>query len=85
LEPLVFAEAVARGEERDAAELRRLVVASEDEPGAAASNQDWALRRRVAELGANAPLRMFYLGLLDMIEERLEPGWRRPGGGPGSP
>lgn len=73
LEPLIVADAVRHRTEADVAALRDLavrMVECADPVGYLRAN--WALHRRIAEIGPNAILRQIYLGLLDFAEERID-------------
>src|SRR3954465_104333 len=71
LEPLVCHEAARNRTAEDLSELRALVAEMErraDDPRAY-FELNWALHRRIARLGHNAPLHSIYLTLLDFIED----------------
>src|SRR3954453_12092781 len=73
LEPLVCREAARNRTREDVSELRALVAEMErraDDPPAY-FELNWALHRRIARLGRNAPLHSIYLTLLDFIEDGM--------------
>jgi DNA-binding FadR family transcriptional regulator len=73
LEPLVCREAARRRTPEDVRELRALVAAMErhGDDAVAYFQLNWALHRRIARLGRNAPLHSIYLTLLDFIEDGM--------------
>src|SRR5689334_23042418 len=73
LEPLVCREAALHRSAEDVRELRALVAEMErsDDDTVAYFRCNWALHRRIARLGRNAPLHSIYLTLLDFIEDGM--------------
>jgi DNA-binding FadR family transcriptional regulator len=74
LEPLVCREAAKRCRARDATALRGFIDRLEqqvDDP-AAFLKVNWALHRRLAKIGGNAPLETLYLTLMDYVEDGLQ-------------
>jgi GntR family transcriptional regulator, transcriptional repressor for pyruvate dehydrogenase complex len=73
LEPLVCCEAARNRTAEDVRELRALVAEMERRAGDAPAyfEVNWALHRRIARLGRNAPLHSIYLTLLDFIEDGM--------------
>jgi DNA-binding FadR family transcriptional regulator len=73
LEPLVIREASAHCRAADAKALRKIVERMRKQTGNAASflRLNWDLHRRMAKMGANAPLKTLYLTLLDFVEDGL--------------
>jgi DNA-binding FadR family transcriptional regulator len=74
LEPLVCREAAKNCNARDAKALRGLISRLErevDDP-AGFLHANWALHRRLAHMGRNAPLEALYLTLLDYVEHALD-------------
>lgn len=74
LEPLVCREASTHCKARDAKALRQVVTRMEkhtDDP-AEFLTLNWDLHRRMAKMGANAPLKTLYLTLLDFVEDGLD-------------
>jgi GntR family transcriptional repressor for pyruvate dehydrogenase complex len=71
LEPLVCDEAARHRTAEDVRELRALVAEMERRADDARAyfELNWALHRRIARLGRNAPLHSIYLTLLDFIED----------------
>ena len=74
LEPLVCEEAAKHCSKRDATALRSFVVRLEGEveDPAAFLRVNWALHRRLAQMGGNAPLKTLYLTLLDYVDDGLQ-------------
>ena len=74
LEPLVCEEAGRYCSNRDAAALRSLIRRLEAEVGdpEAFLRVNWALHRRLAQMGRNAPLKTLYLTLLDYVDDGLQ-------------
>lgn len=74
LEPLVCQEAAKHCTARDARALRALIARLEravSDP-VAFLHVNWELHRRLANMGANAPLKALYLTLLDYVEDGLQ-------------
>jgi DNA-binding FadR family transcriptional regulator len=74
LEPLVCREASRRCRPRDEKALRQIIDEMErhtDDPGEFL-RLNWDLHRRLARMGANAPLRTLYLTLLDFVQDGLD-------------
>jgi GntR family transcriptional repressor for pyruvate dehydrogenase complex len=73
LEPLVCREAALHRSAEDVRELRALVAEMErsDDDTVGYFRCNWALHRRIARLGRNAPLHSIYLTLLDFIEDGI--------------
>jgi DNA-binding FadR family transcriptional regulator len=73
LEPLVCAQAARNRTAEDVRELRALVAEMErrSDDAIAYFQLNWALHRRLAQLGRNAPLHSIYLTLLDVIEDGM--------------
>jgi DNA-binding FadR family transcriptional regulator len=73
LEVLVCREAARNRTAEDVRELRALVAEMERRAGDAVAyfQLNWALHRRIARLGRNAPLHSIYLTLLDFIEDGM--------------
>src|SRR4051812_28105379 len=71
LEPLVCHEAARHRTAEDVRDLRALVAEMERRADDARAyfELNWALHRRIARLGRNAPLHSIYLTLLDFIED----------------
>ncbi len=74
LEPLIYQEAARHCSERDATALLGLVTRLQKRVDDAAGflRVNWALNRRLARMGRNAPLQTLYLTLLDYVEDGLE-------------
>jgi DNA-binding FadR family transcriptional regulator len=74
LEPLVIQEAAKRCGRRDATILRRFISRLEEQTDDPAGflRVNWDLHRRLARMGANAPLETLYLTLLDYVEDGLQ-------------
>ena len=74
LEPLVCREAARHRTADDIRDLRAIVADMErrGEDPRVFLELNWALHRRIARLGHNAPLHSIYLTLLDFIEDELE-------------
>jgi len=74
LEPLVIREAAKHCRSRDRKALRQIVTRMEEQTGEPAEflRLNWDLHRRMAEMGANAPLKTLYLTLLDFVQDGLE-------------
>jgi DNA-binding FadR family transcriptional regulator len=73
LEPLVCREAAKHCRRRDTAPLRAFIdqlEAQVDDP-AGFLRVNWALHRRLAMMGGNAPLQTLYLTLMDYVEDGL--------------
>jgi GntR family transcriptional regulator, transcriptional repressor for pyruvate dehydrogenase complex len=73
LEPLVCYEAMKRCTKRDYRALRSSIDAMRGSAVDARAflRSDWDLHRRIADLGANAPLKSLYKTLLDFVEEGI--------------
>jgi DNA-binding FadR family transcriptional regulator len=73
LEPLVCREAARHRGPNDVRALGRILDRMEERSDAPRERlrMDWALHRRIAKLCPNAPLRSFYLLVLDSLEEAL--------------
>jgi DNA-binding FadR family transcriptional regulator len=74
LEPLVCREAARHRTAADVRELRAIIDDMERQASdpRACLQLNWALHRRIARLGHNAPAHSIYLTLLDFIEDGLE-------------
>jgi DNA-binding FadR family transcriptional regulator len=73
LEPLVIREASAHCRASDAKALRQIVarMRKQTDNPAAFLRLNWDLHRRMAKMGANAPLKTLYLTLLDFVDDGL--------------
>lgn len=73
LEPLVCRQAWEQCRARDAAALRAVIAAMEEqrEDPAEFLRLNWSLHRLLAGMGANAALKSIYLTLMDFVEDGL--------------
>jgi DNA-binding FadR family transcriptional regulator len=74
LEPLVCQEAAKHCNRRDAKVLRGFISRLEQQVDSPPEflRVNWALHRRLAAMGGNAPLETLYLTLLDYVEDGLQ-------------